>query len=393
MNAEPSLRQYVLTLVNAGFRVFPLRWQSKTPAIEKWQFNATTELDQVHDWLDSNRYTGFGVVCDDFIVVDVDSKLHGSGKKNGIQEWKDLIADKTPEEMGKVTLSVKTPSGGYHFYYQRPDNDSKFVKGADKLAPGIDIQTGKAYVVAPGTYVVDHEKPEKSGTYKAVILKRIQVLPSWIEEVIKQKYVAPSMTDIPRPPIYNEDVVRAIKAILRKLDNLTKRGWNGLPWDQTTFNCACSLVEIANNPFNDYPLSIAHKDFLKHAPVDQGFDSDRHEEKWNSALQFIGDKSRSFDKAGEVEYDPESPEERWKKLTEKTEFVNTEDLMETLTTFVSARDTSAVPDGEMDAIFEKLQGPLSKVDTAEKASKWLNVAKELVKRRVDKYGGDRATFD
>ena len=364
---------YAEALSKAGFRLFPLQRGTKRPAISEWQKNATTDIDTIEEWISSGKYTGMGAVCDSYIVVDVDSKDHGKGTKDGVSTYKELVANLDPSTAGRTTFTVRTATGGYHLYYADPETGSTFTKGADKLAPGIDVQTKNAFVVIPGSVV-------EAGRYTVIASAKIQPLPSWVEEIIKDTYVSPKHTDEPRPPIYNESVTRAIQSILRRLKRMSLRGWAGDPWDQTTFSCACSLIEIANNPYNDYPLSIAYKDFLKHAPSDADFGPEKHDEKWDSALKFIGEKSRSFDKAGAVEYDDdsESPEARWKELLSKKEEINTEDLREALEIMLYRVNPSWEKNARLTKLHGKFVEILADLKTEEDADKWLGAARKLI---------------
>lgn len=364
---------------NYSIRAFPLRRMEKTPLISEWQKNASADMDTLRRWEGEFSPTGWGLVADSLIIVDVDSKEHGKGKKNGVAEWEELIANNPIP----ATFTVKTPTGGLHYYFSKPETESTFTKGADKLATGIDIQTNQAYVVAPGTRV-------QKGTYQVLSDSLVAPLPSWIEEKIKDRYVAPKYTDQPRPPIFNRDVIRAIMFNLNRLDRLSTRGWNGEPWDQTTFNCACSLIEIANNPYNDYPLNIAHNDFLHHCPSDLQFGADRHEEKWQSALKFIDGRSRSFDLAGEIEFEPDSPEARWEKLQNPESFVNTEDLEESLELYTLRLKDLKVPADEIERLKGKLTAILPKIDSEERALNWLSTARALIDKKASRYEDRRS---
>jgi len=77
---------------------------------------------------------------------------------------------------------------------------------------------------------------------------------------------------------------------LARLDGCQSGGW-GTAWDTTSYEVACNLIELANSPWNSLTREWAHEQFLAHAPSDGVFD-DKHETKWHSALNTVGDKAR-----------------------------------------------------------------------------------------------------
>ncbi|MDE0775925.1 MAG: AAA family ATPase [Nocardioides sp.] len=76
----------------------------------------------------------------------------------------------------------------------------------------------------------------------------------------------------------------AVEAELARLDECDALGWGGPPWDSTTFEVACNLIEFGNSNWSGYDLDDLHDAFLLHAPADEGFHSNHHAAKWASAL-------------------------------------------------------------------------------------------------------------
>lgn len=85
----------------------------------------------------------FGVLTQPWtgiFVVDVDMK-----------DGKDGLANLARLGSLPDTFTVKTKSGGYHFYFKRPD-DRPIPTSAGKIAQGVDIRGDKnGYVVGPGS--------------------------------------------------------------------------------------------------------------------------------------------------------------------------------------------------------------------------------------------------
>lgn len=86
--------------------------------------------------------------------------------------------------------------------------------------------------------------------------------------------------------------VSAANGELDRLDACELMGWDGEPWDATTFAVACNLIELANSRWSGYPLEEAEREFLEHAPTDPGFGPAEHLAKWTSALNRVAGGGR-----------------------------------------------------------------------------------------------------
>lgn len=127
-----------------GFRIFPIMPNEKTPAIAAFQHAATTDDAVISAWwtdpvTHSERNYNIGVLTNDMIVMDVDTKFG----RDGLSSYEMLGGHWD-------TLVVQTPSGGMHAYFKGPDRK----QGVDIL-PGLDVRSHNGYVLAPGSYVDD----------------------------------------------------------------------------------------------------------------------------------------------------------------------------------------------------------------------------------------------
>lgn len=130
-----------------GFRVFRLKENSKFPLPgSQWVTTASSDPEAITamwtdeatgDYLDGN----IGVLCDDFVVVDVDVKHEGA-----MEALLDL-------DIPLDTLTVRTPSGGLHVYY----HGANVSLSTRKLGPGIDIRSYHGYTLAPGSTINGRE--------------------------------------------------------------------------------------------------------------------------------------------------------------------------------------------------------------------------------------------
>jgi hypothetical protein len=141
-----------LYAIGRGLPVVPLHG-GKFPTMEDWPNKATTDKDQVLAWDAASPGVNWGVHCDNMVVVDVDVK----DGKAGLDNWQRLL-----RENGGIgsTLIVKTPSGGYHFYFTGPSIAKNSV---GKLGQGLDTRTRGGQVVFAGSrteqgeYIIERE--------------------------------------------------------------------------------------------------------------------------------------------------------------------------------------------------------------------------------------------
>lgn len=144
-----SKRDAALELARAGFDVFPLAINGKTPAITgDWQKVATKDPARIDrlwrdpvfgDELDYN--IGIRIPAD-LLVVDVDVRQGKRGRKS-LDLLEAIYGDLPP------TMVITTASGGEHRYYRVPDS-----RGAAKeLAEHIDLKGAGGYVVGAGSEI------------------------------------------------------------------------------------------------------------------------------------------------------------------------------------------------------------------------------------------------
>lgn len=69
-------------------------------------------------------------------------------------------------------------------------------------------------------------------------------------------------------------------------------GYQGEPWDATTYEVACTLLELANASWNTLSPAEAVSLVREHAPTDAGFDDRQVEAKITSARATVGLKAR-----------------------------------------------------------------------------------------------------
>lgn len=260
----------------------------KHPVDNKWQDTPPLSAPDIEALWEKRPKANVGIATgapSQFWVLDIDPK------SGGMETMAALVA-----EHGQLPASyvVQTGSGGYHYYFKMPSFD--VANSAGRVGPGVDVRgTGGQVVAAPSRSDV--------GDYRTVREDPIASAPAWLLEAIKKpENTTPVVTaeDLPKPDEIPADewdrlnayAKRAVDGNLDRLDALTTNGWNGEPWDHTTFEVCCANIEIANSPWNAYSLGQAQTDIFARAPRDAGFTDDIVGKKWQSALERVGNKAR-----------------------------------------------------------------------------------------------------
>lgn len=235
------MKQHALDWAARGFRIFPLVPGGKKPAFAKWNWTekATVDPDEIEKWWSVADYN-IGVLTTGLIVVDADNK-HG---KTGSMEY---IDRGWPTD----TLSVKTPSGGEHFYFTGPDRSNS----VDLLAFGLDIRAKNGYVIAPGSRL-DPDLPDNKGVGGDYILTVDAPLQPAPEDLIGQ-LLAPrekSDTTLPATELDRDDALNR-GATFAKTVPASVYGEGA---DLYTFRVVCQIKDIGVSESQAFDLLAEH---------------------------------------------------------------------------------------------------------------------------------------
>lgn len=171
------MRREAIEFCKAGFRVIPL--QGKEPFWPNWSGRAIADPFDVVELWPGDQYN-VGIVCGGgMFVVDIDVK----NNKPGFESLAKLIAQNGPFP---PTRTVRTPSGGKHFYFYTPDR-SDVANAVDwrknEVGEGIDIKGRGGQVGAPGNKIKD-----KDGVERFYVLEDalpIAVAPQWLVDALR----------------------------------------------------------------------------------------------------------------------------------------------------------------------------------------------------------------
>ena len=130
-----------LQFANHGYKVFPLKENSKDGQVLKsWKNEASNNPSQIQSWWRNNSNYNLAVrTGNGLVVIDVDVK----NGKDGRTKFNEYSHD-FPK-----TFTVKTPSGGYHYWYLVDQE----IPCKVNLYEGIDIRGEGGYIVAPPSIV------------------------------------------------------------------------------------------------------------------------------------------------------------------------------------------------------------------------------------------------
>lgn len=124
--------------VRAGWHVFPLRVQGKTPFLAKGLYRATTDQTEIIRWWLRWPLANIGMNCgaSGLIAIDFDApkpEFEGAG----------LLAELRRDH---PTAAAQTASKGVHLFYQHPEG-VKLGNAAGKLPHGVDCRGHGGYVL------------------------------------------------------------------------------------------------------------------------------------------------------------------------------------------------------------------------------------------------------
>lgn len=124
-----------------------LKKNGKAPLVAG-AFNGESE-QLIQEWVQEGGNVGILTgSASGIAVIDIDNHNGVDGLGN-LKEFLDTYDIDLPK-----TKVVKTPSGGYHYYFKLPNtyNETQFIQNHSQLE-GVDFQTHGRYVVAPPSQI------------------------------------------------------------------------------------------------------------------------------------------------------------------------------------------------------------------------------------------------
>ncbi|WNM29530.1 bifunctional DNA primase/polymerase [Streptomyces sp. Li-HN-5-11] len=205
---RPTLLDAALNAAARGWHVHPLRPGSKASALHgehacpqtgecagghvKWEQRATTDPDRIRvAWGAGAFNVGIATGPSGLVVVDLDVPKEKNGKGSSDAPCGATSFSALCERAGvpwPTTHTVRTPSGGWHLYFQAPPG-VRLPCTAKTVAPNVDTRAWGGNIVAAGSVTTD-------GAYEVTDHAPVAVLPAWL---LRRLQPAPRPAAAPAP--------------------------------------------------------------------------------------------------------------------------------------------------------------------------------------------------
>lgn len=220
----PDPLSAALMYAGQGWRVAPVRPESKVPAIAEWQKHASADEAAIRRWWGGST-SEYGVCIvtgreSGLWVLDVDV----ANGKPGFETFKALITEHGGSSLPE-TLVARTPSGGYHYFWSYPKEGDVHNSASNRLGPGLDVRGEGGQVNAAPTKRGDaaYRWAEGRAPWEA---EAVQPAPDWLVKLVIDKST-PDMT----PAAIREldrgiDLLRGVPDFVIRYNS--ENSWEGL---------------------------------------------------------------------------------------------------------------------------------------------------------------------
>jgi putative DNA primase/helicase len=249
----------------------------KHPVQSGWQSRDRMTIQETYDHWDTEtqpRNTGIRTGDPSKVwALDVDPK---NGGREGLAA---LVRDIGPLP---VTRTHATGSGGEHFLFKLPA-DFEVTNSRRGLAnyAGLDVRGNGGFIVMPpsvsgvGPYGVKSDAdPAPTPAALADLLR-----PEEHSEIVLTEADGVAYGDLsPEQQVIVDKYLQSARdGEIARLDAMREAAqadlstYRGEPWNPTTYEVACNLLELAQSPWANYGLEDVKRDLTEHAPTDRGF--------------------------------------------------------------------------------------------------------------------------
>jgi hypothetical protein len=183
MNFLEAAERYVAL----GFKVLPLKVESKEPLTENGVYDATDDMDvlacYVRNHRDANIAVGCGPASGQVGLTAIDVDKH----KGGVDTMQSLL--RKHAALPACPMS-RTPQGGYHMLFC---HEAGIANSQNVLGKGIDVKTKGGYVVLPPSHWDGMKKGKRvcdGGSYLWVrppLGSHLPAMPQWMLKILLPK--------------------------------------------------------------------------------------------------------------------------------------------------------------------------------------------------------------
>jgi hypothetical protein len=238
--------------INDGYKIFPIKHNSKEPLIERWQLDASCDKEQIMYWLEKGGEPNWALpaYANNLFIIDID--MHGD--VDGISSFQRLLHDIGLERID--TLKQQTPSGGVHLIF-KSDDELDCVKNASNVFdeyPGIDIRTKGYILIQPS--IINGVPYELSGG-----VDKIKEIPQVLKDFILKYSKKVDINSVSQRSDFYEKGKKVsrgsrddeIFTYLKYLYNNTKLGYDEIALLAHTYNEECFDPPLSKSVI-DYKL-------------------------------------------------------------------------------------------------------------------------------------------
>jgi hypothetical protein len=237
-----SMLDSALFYAERGWHVFPCGAGLKKPATEHGWKDATTDADKIRAWWNENPDYNVAIATgpSGLFVVDIDPGAE--------VDWTHFVAAHPDIALALTdTYAVRTPRGGWHYYFEGEGRSS-----ASKLLAHVDTRGVGGYVLAPPSRV---NTSKAQGVYTLYEDRALQPIPP----SIASRMAVPDREQLPDlPPEGIEwDAPETIVRVTAWLEGLVGAGEvaiEGCGGENRTFDTICKVLERGITPATAYEL-------------------------------------------------------------------------------------------------------------------------------------------
>lgn len=241
-----------------GTLVRPTRW------VNGWERLTAEQVDEL--WPPSGGGHNVGVATgrrSGVWVLDVDRTLEDE------DDAREYVSEITGIEIPR-TLSVKTASGKWHFYFKMPESQDVYIKSSvAKLGPNIDVRGDGGMAMGICSSVVDDQGEVSHycvNTMMSPAYAPIELIDRIKRQAAEITPMAPASVEKDVDPAADAVAQEWIDEELGRLRNLHRPWVVGSNWHNTCFEVACQISEFANSPWCSLTPDEAMRRYLEAAP-------------------------------------------------------------------------------------------------------------------------------
>lgn len=162
-------------------RLYPNRTKEEAPWTVKWSEVATVSYPVIVQWWNEAPWRNVGIACapSQLLVVDCDIKPDG----DGLEQFTDMTIRYGKDDAWEAfdTYTVRTGSGGTHFYYRWPAGVQASQSG---ISSHVDIRSNGGQ---KGGYVLGAGSITGKGPYRVEEEFEIRPAPAWLVELCRDR--------------------------------------------------------------------------------------------------------------------------------------------------------------------------------------------------------------